>query len=109
LGGSCIEINDIEDHIHILALLPPKLALSDVLRDVKANSSKWIHEKFPQLATFAWQDGFSAFWISTSQVPDVRTYIQNQKEHHKRSDFKAELLALLQRHGIEFDDRYIWD
>jgi REP element-mobilizing transposase RayT len=109
LGGSCIEINGTSDHVHLLILLPPKLALSDVLRDIKANSSKWIHEKFPLLAAFGWQDGFSAFSVSTSQVPDVIDYIRNQKDHHKERDFKAELLTLLQRHGVEYDERYLWD
>jgi putative transposase len=109
LGGSCIEINGTADHVHILALLAPKLALSDVLRDIKANSSRWIHEKFPKLLDFAWQDGFSAFSVSTSQVPEVLAYITNQKDHHLERDFKAELLALLQRHGVEYDERYIWD
>jgi REP element-mobilizing transposase RayT len=109
LGGHGLEINGTADHVHILALLPPKLALSDVLRDAKANSSKWIHDKFPQLLSFAWQDGFSAFTVSTSQVLEVREYIRNQKNHHRERDFKAELLALLQRHEVEYDERYIWD
>jgi REP element-mobilizing transposase RayT len=109
VGGSCVEINGMPDHVHLLLLLPPKLALSDALRDIKANSSKWIHEKFPELADFAWQDGFSAFSVSTSQVPDVLNYIHNQKDHHAERDFKAELLALLHRHGVEYDERYIWD
>ncbi len=109
IDGACIEINGTPDHIHILAMLPPKLSLSDALRTIKANSSKWIHEKFPQLAAFAWQDGFSAFSVSTSLVPEVREYIRNQKEHHRERDFKAELLALLQRHEVEYDERYVWD
>jgi putative transposase len=66
IGGSCIDINGMSDHLHLLAILPPKIALSDALRDIKANSSKWIHESKPELAAFAWQDGFSAFSVSKS-------------------------------------------
>ena len=72
MGGSCIEINGMPDHVHLLVVLPPKLALSDVLREIKANSSKWLHETRPELAKFAWQDGFSAFTVSKSRVEFVR-------------------------------------
>jgi putative transposase len=89
--------------------LPPKIALSDALREIKANSSKWIHESKPQLARFAWQDGFAAFSVSRSGVDGVREYISDQKVHHARRDYKTELLELLARHEVEFDERYIWD
>jgi len=89
LDAACIEINGMPDHVHILALLPPKIAVSEVLRDVKSNSSRWIHDNFRQLADFAWQDGFSAFTVSKSQVEGVRQYIREQKSHHRTSDFKS--------------------
>jgi putative transposase len=108
IGGSCLEINGMPDHVHILASLPPKIALSDALRDIK-NSSKWVHETKPTLQKFAWQDGFSAFSVSTSQVEPVRQYIVDQKTHHNQRDFKTELLGLLDKHEIEFDERYILD
>lgn len=95
LDASCIEINGMPDHVHILALLPPKIAVSDVLRDVKANSSRWVHDNHSQLADFAWQDGFAAFTVSKSQSESVRQYIREQKSHHSASDFKSELIALL--------------
>lgn len=109
IGGSCIEINGMPDHVHVLAILPPKIAVSDALRDIKANSSKWVHETKLALARFGWQDGFSAFSVSKSQVGAVQEYIRGQKEHHRQSDFKAELLGLLDKHEVEFDERYIWD
>jgi putative transposase len=80
IGGVSIEVNGMTDHIHILTILPPKLAVSGVLRDIKANSSKWVHETWPDLYRFGWQDGFAAFTVSKSQVEAVREYIRNRKE-----------------------------
>jgi putative transposase len=108
LDAACIEINGMPDHVHVLALLPPKIAVSDALRDVKANSSRWVHDNRLQLADFAWQDGFAAFTVSKSQVESVRQYIREQKSHHRTSDFKSELIALLDKHGVEYDERYLW-
>ena len=109
LDGSCIEINGAVDHVHILAIVPPKLSISDALRTIKANSSKWLRDTKPSCADFAWQDGFSAFTVSTSQVEPVRQYIRDQKLHHRQRDYKTEIIGLLDKHGIEFDERYLWD
>jgi putative transposase len=109
IEGTCIEVNGMADHIHILAIIPPKISISDVLRSIKASSSKWIHDSHPTLSTFAWQDGYAAFTVSTSQVESVRNYIRNQKSHHHSSDYKTELISLLDKHGIEYDERYVWD
>jgi REP element-mobilizing transposase RayT len=109
IDGKCIEINGMPDHVHILAIVPPKLSLSDALRTIKANSSKWLRETKPACTTFGWQDGYSAFTVSTSQVPSVRKYIRNQKNHHRQGDYKSELVGLLQKHGVEYDERYLWD
>ncbi len=109
IGGSCIAVNGMPDHVHMLVILPPKIALSDAMREIKANSSKWLHETKPELAKFGWQDGFAAFTVSKSAVDSVREYIRNQKTHHGRRDYKAELLELLARHEVEFDERYLWD
>jgi REP element-mobilizing transposase RayT len=109
IDGACIEINGMPDHVHILAILPPKIAVSDALREIKANSSKWIHELKTGLAKFGWQDGYAAFTVSKSQVDSVRQYVRTQKQHHAERDFKAELLELLTRHDVEYDERYIWD
>ena len=109
LGGSCIEVNGMPDHVHLLAILPPKIAVSDALRDIKANSSKWIHDTKTDLEKFAWQDGFAAFTVSKSVVDPVCAYIRDQKSHHGERDYKSELLGLLAKHEVEFDERYIWD
>lgn len=94
IGGISLEINGMPDHVHILAILPPKAAVSDSLRDIKANSSKWIHET-KKSERFGWQDGFAAFTVSKSQVEPVRQYIREQKAHHVRIEYKSELLGLL--------------
>jgi REP element-mobilizing transposase RayT len=109
IGGTSIEINGMADHVHILTVLPPKIAVSDALRDIKANSSKWVHENWPALYKFSWQDGFSAFTVSKSQVEVVRQYIRDQKQHHSQSNYEMELVGLLDKHEIEYDERYIWD
>jgi REP element-mobilizing transposase RayT len=84
-------------------------ALSDVLRNVKAYSSGWVHEQFPDRSTFAWQNGYAAFTVSASQLDRVRRYIENQEEHHRHQTFQEELVALLRAHEIDFDERYLWD
>ena len=108
VGGVLLEINGIADHVHLLAKLPPKLAVSDVIRDVKANSSKWLNDEKTKFRRFAWQDGFAAFSVSESQVPRVRSYIRRQREHHASLDFKTELVALLVKNRVEYDERYLW-
>jgi putative transposase len=107
LDGQVRQIGGVADHIHILARLHPSHALADVLRVVKTNSSKWVHETFKD-RRFAWQTGYSAFTVSRSRVDGVRTYIANQERRHKRMTFKEELIALLERHEVEYDKRYIW-
>jgi len=109
LKGEPIEIGGVEDHIHFLAKLPPTLALSDALREIKSNSSKWAGERPDLVRTFAWQSGYSAFTVSKSQAPTVRKYIRNQEQHHRRKSFKQELVSLLDKHEIEYDRRYLWD
>jgi REP element-mobilizing transposase RayT len=108
LGGACVEINGDQDHVHILSILPPKIAVSDALRTIKSNSSGWIHQE-KNLPVFGWQDGFAAFTVSRSQVEPVGQYIRDQKSHHAQGDFKSELIALLERHDVEYDERYLWD
>jgi REP element-mobilizing transposase RayT len=106
--GILLEINGVADHVHLLARFKPNLALSDIVRDVKANSSKWLNDEKSKFHKFGWQDGFAAFTVSESQVERVRGYIRNQKNRHKRMSFKEELFATLQRNRVEFDERYLW-
>jgi len=108
-GGKPIEIGGVEDHVHILAKLPATLALSDALRLIKTNSSKWVGEHPELVRTFAWQTGYAAFTVSKSQSGSVRDYILNQERHHRRKTFKQELVSLLKKNDIEYDERYLWD
>ena len=108
-GGTSLEIGGMPDHVHLLVKLKPNRAVSDMLRLIKANSSKWVNAEKNQPRRFGWQDGYAAFSVSESQVPNVRRYIRNQEEHHKKVDFKTELLELFRKHRVEFDERYLWD
>jgi putative transposase len=106
-GGVSLGINGIEDHVHVLAKLRPDKALSDVLRDLKSNASGWMHEIFPELKDFAWQNGYGAFTVSASQVAKVQNYIARQAEHHQSRNFRTEFIKLLRANGIEYDERYL--
>jgi REP element-mobilizing transposase RayT len=108
LGGICLAINGISNHFHVLAKLRPDKALSDVLRDLKSNSSGWMHEIFPDAKDFLWQNGYGALTVSASQVEIVKRYIANQQLHHSRTSFEDEFVGLLQKHEIEFDRKYLW-
>ncbi len=109
LDGACLEINGMPDHLHLLTLFPPKVAVSDALRVIKSNSSGWVREEQAIGRAFGWQDGYAAFSVSKSLVDPVIKYIRDQKRHHQKSDFKQELLGLLAKNEVEFDERYIWD
>ena len=108
LGGSLLEVNGMNDHVHLLLKLKPTIAISDVVRDIKANSSKWMNESVTSLRKFGWQDGYSAFSVSQSQIERVIAYIASQKDHHRRRDYKSEVLTLLRKHDIEFDEALLW-
>ena len=106
---TALQVGGIEDHIHILLGAPPTIAPSKAAQLLKGGSSKWIHETFPNMRAFAWQDGYGAFTVGKSAVPDVIKYIQNQREHHRTTTFQEEYLLLLKRHGVAYDERYLWD
>ncbi|MBN8597481.1 MAG: IS200/IS605 family transposase [Planctomycetes bacterium] len=107
--GVLYDIGGIEDHVHMYLRWRPDATVSDLMRDVKANSSKWIHDTFPNLGGFAWQEGYGVFSVSKSQESAVKAYIAGQHEHHKKEDFKSELLRMLRLHEIEFEERYVFD
>ena len=109
IDGVVLAIGGVEDHIHLLVRIPAKTAVADFVRTLKSNSSKHIHETWPDLAQFRWQDGYGAFTVSSSNVEAVRTYVLNQPEHHCRTSFQDEYLKLLERHGVEFDPRYVFE
>ncbi len=107
LGGISLELNGTEDHLHVLAKLRPDRALWDVLRDLKANATGWMHDIFPALKDFSWQRGYGAFTVSQSNVEEVRRYIVRQKEHHAKVSFRDEFIQFLKVNGIEYDQRYV--
>jgi putative transposase len=107
VGGISLALNGTEDHIHLLAKLPPDRALSDVLRDLKANATGWMHDVFPSLQDFSWQRGYGAFTVSQSNVAEVQTYIARQKQHHRKTSFREEFIQFLQANGIEHNQRFI--
>jgi putative transposase len=102
-------INSRPDHIHRLVALARTIAVSDMIRELKTSTSRWIKTRYPQLHEFAWQNGYAGFAVSISNLNEVREYIANQAEHHKARTFQDEYRAFLNRHKIEFDDRYVWD
>ena len=104
LRGEPVLINGPEDHVHLLFVLPASLALSDFMEKLKANSSKWAKE---HARGFAWQTGYTAFSVSQSKVAEVKGYIARQDEHHRRRTYQEEVVALLRRHGVEFDPRFV--
>ena len=104
-----IAIENEPDHFHILIGLRPDTSISDLARDIKANSSRWINEQSWMQTEFRWQEGFGAFSYSRSQVSKVIAYILNQEAHHKKQTFREEYIALLEAFGIEYDPRYLFD
>jgi REP element-mobilizing transposase RayT len=106
-GGISLELNGTEDHVHLLAKLRPDRALAEVLRDLKANATGWMHNVFPSLKNFSWQRGYGAFTVSQSNVEEVRQYIARQKEHHQKVSFRDEFIQFLEVNGIEYDERYV--
>jgi REP element-mobilizing transposase RayT len=106
-GGISLELNGTEDHVHVLAKLRPNKALSDVLRELKANASGWMHDVFPEVRDFSWQRGYGAFTVSHSNLDEVRRYIASQKEHHQKITFRDEFIQFLKANQIEYDERYV--
>jgi putative transposase len=105
---AALAIGGVEDHVHLLLSIPSTLSISHAMQLVKGGSSKWVHDTFPKCKEFAWQEGYGAFTISISQIPDTKAYIGNQSEHHRTKTFQEEFLAFLGRHGIDYDPRYVW-
>ena len=102
-------INGVEDHIHAFCLLSRKFAIKDVIQEAKTETTKWIKKQGPEYSDFNWQSGYGIFSVSESNVEKVKQYIANQQEHHKKRTFQDEFRELCKRHGIEIDERYVWD
>ena len=103
-----IEIGGVDDHVHLLISLPATVPVSKAMQLIKGGSSKWVHETFPDQREFAWQEEYGAFSVSMSQLDKTVAYIKGQEEHHHRRTFQEEFLALLKKHRIEYDERYLW-
>ena len=97
----------IEDHIHLLVRMPTTISIADMIRDVKTNSSAWRHESGD--GRFAWQSGYGVFSVSPESVAAVSAYIADQRDHHRKATFQDEYRSFLRTHGMEFDERYLWD
>ena len=109
LNSPAILINSVEDHTHILFELHRTITVSQAVEDVKTASSKWIKTQGPKWAAFAWQKGYGAFSVSASNLPAVRDYIADQQEHHRVKTFQEEYRAFLEKHGVAYDERWVWD
>ena len=109
VDSTAILINGVEDHLHILCLLSRKFAIMDVIKASKTETSKWIKKQGMAYGDFQWQAGYGIFSVSQSNVEQVKRYIANQQDHHKRMSFQDEFRELCKRHGIEIDERYVWD
>lgn len=107
-GGIALIVNGTANHVHILAKVPTNVSLAECMRDMKANSSRWVHEKWPHHRDFAWQTGYGAFSVSRSKVDAVAQYIAAQEEHHKKVPFEQEFLAFLRKNGVEYDPKFLW-
>ena len=116
LGGICKEVGcpvittgGVEDHVHILCMLSKRISLSELVRTIKANSSKWMKTQGAQYANFYWQRGYGGFSVNPLKAEVVKKYIENQKEHHKNRTFKEEYHLFLKKYEIAYDEQYVWD
>jgi putative transposase len=107
--GTLLCMGGVNDHVHLLARLSPTIAISDMLRLIKTNSSKMVNEKIKPRVPFEWQSGYGAFSVSESQYEKVRAYILNQEIHHHKQTFEEEFRAILERHNITYDPRYVFE
>ncbi|MDD5543348.1 MAG: IS200/IS605 family transposase [Acidobacteriia bacterium] len=106
--GKLLEIGGRSDHLHLLFSMRADQALSEILRQIKSDSSKWIHCRWVERRGFHWQRGFGGFTVSRSAEDQIAAYIRNQKSHHRKMTFQEEFIKLLKAHEIDYDERYIW-
>ena len=109
LNCPSIITRSVEDHIHIFCHLSRTIAIADLIKEIKTASSAWLKDQDQRLHDFHWQAGYGAFSVSRSNVEQVKQYIANQDEHHRTRTFQEEFRLLLERHGIKYDERYVWD
>ena len=104
-----IIVGGVEDHVHLLSTISRTCALAEMVKELKRGSSLWIKERAPDTVDFSWQNGYGIFSIGYSQIEEVRRYIAQQEQHHKKCSFQEEFRRLLARYEIAFDERYVWD
>ncbi|MEE6127666.1 IS200/IS605 family transposase [Chryseobacterium arthrosphaerae] len=104
-----LQIGGTDNHIHILCRLSQKIPLMKLVQEVKAHSSKWIKTKGKKYENFFWQDGYGAFSVSEKDVQMITNYIKKQRQHHQKQDFKNELIGILEKHKMDYDEKYLWD
>ena len=108
-GGTVLQVGGMPDHIHLLVRLKPDQSVPELIKIIKTTSGKWLKEADSSLGDFYWQKGYGAFSVSKSQTDSVQEYIMNQHEHHKYRSFKDEWLAFLQKHGVEYDEKFVFE
>ena len=107
-GVEAFRVGGTEDHVHIACSLHRNLTVSKLLEEIKKTSSKWIKMQDSTCKDFSWQDGYGVFSLGQSQLVHLIHYIENQQDHHKKQTFKDELLVLLKKYNVEYDEKYIW-
>jgi putative transposase len=107
-GGKVLSLNSMPDHLHMLCESPPTLSMSDAMRIVKANSTRWVHETWGSQKPFGWQTGYAAFSVSRSNVAAVANYIETQEAHHRKRTFQEEFVELLVKHGVDYNSRFVF-
>ena len=107
-GMKALKVGGYDDHIHILLALPATISVSKAVQLLKGASSRWMHESDTDMLAFAWQDGYGAFTLGLSQIADTIRYIEGQREHYRTKSFQEEYVNFLEKHEVEFDERYVW-
>jgi len=109
LGAEFVHVGGVSDHVHIVTTLPRTVSQAELIEQIKKTSSKWIKAVDARYCGFFWQRGYSAFSVSTSRLDEVLKYVETQEEHHRTESFQEEYRACLRKHGVGFDERYVWD
>ena len=109
LKGTLLHAGSVQDHVHLLAAHPRTCSPAELIEEIKTGTSKWIKTKGKQYKDFHWQAGYGIFSISPSHRLELEKYLDDQAEHHLKESYQDEFRRLLQKYGIEFDERYVWD
>lgn len=108
-GSPSVAVGGVEDHVHLLCRLSPTLAVADLVRELKRDSSKWVKLRHADTHLFDWQNGYGAFSLSPAHVDPLMAFIADQERHHQTDSYQDELRRILRKYGVEYDERYLWD